>query len=366
MDNTAQQNQDAQTPPAQPVPPTPQRPPAPNAQGKKKLLLKLIIGIVVFLLLAGGAAAGYVYREPLMKLVANPTPTPGPVVTITPTPSEFMNFLLTETNISFSYPSSWKISETGKSGSGNHFIDLVGPNSETQIKWDGEGYGGGCPVEDKKDYEILGKTYELCHSYNEDSEDILIIFETTDGTPIMLSSAIQSGSDDANTIYQILSTFKFTDTQTIDTTGWKTYTNTSLGFEIKFPQDFNANEDLTTFYRGKKLQLSANSPMDPYPAPVIGFLERPGYKSGLDACNAEMCLQNKSVPVLINNIKGVELSFSGESYKYSRDGYISNGSDALRYSLRTTGNQNDTRTKIQIEKDFEELNTALSTFKFTN
>jgi hypothetical protein len=52
-----------------------------------KLSIKAIIGIIIFLLLAGGAAAGYVYREPIMKLVAKPTPTTSPILTVTPTPT---------------------------------------------------------------------------------------------------------------------------------------------------------------------------------------------------------------------------------------------------------------------------------------
>lgn len=41
------------------------------------------------------------------------------------------------------------------------------------------------------------------------------------------------------TFYQILSTFKFTDQeQTIDTTSWKTYTNTTFKYQIKYPDGY--------------------------------------------------------------------------------------------------------------------------------
>lgn len=63
------------TPPTNPIKPA------------SKFSIKAIIGIIIFLLLAGGAAAGYVYREPLMSLVSKPSPTPAPIVTITPTPN---------------------------------------------------------------------------------------------------------------------------------------------------------------------------------------------------------------------------------------------------------------------------------------
>lgn len=69
--------------------PVAQTPPVTNPQKpKSKFSLGTVIGIVIFLLLAGGAAAGYVYREPLMKLVSKPTPTPTVIQTLpTITPS---------------------------------------------------------------------------------------------------------------------------------------------------------------------------------------------------------------------------------------------------------------------------------------
>ena len=57
-----------------------------NPESKKKFPLKLIIGIIIFLLLATGAAASYVYKDKIVSMVAKPTPTPAPIVTITPTP----------------------------------------------------------------------------------------------------------------------------------------------------------------------------------------------------------------------------------------------------------------------------------------
>lgn len=47
----------------QPVVPEPQNPQMPTSIGKKRLSLKLIIGIIVFLLLSGGAAGLYIFQQ---------------------------------------------------------------------------------------------------------------------------------------------------------------------------------------------------------------------------------------------------------------------------------------------------------------
>ncbi len=92
MENQPPQNPTPNQPqsPANPIQPA-QVPTARDPQttitgGKKKFPLKIILAVVIFLLLAGGAAAGYVYREPLLSMISKPTPTPAPIVTVTPTP----------------------------------------------------------------------------------------------------------------------------------------------------------------------------------------------------------------------------------------------------------------------------------------
>ncbi len=62
-------------------------PPATNPiKPASKFSIKAIIGTIIFLLLAGGATAGYVYREPILKLVSKPKPTPI-VIQTSPTPT---------------------------------------------------------------------------------------------------------------------------------------------------------------------------------------------------------------------------------------------------------------------------------------
>lgn len=121
MENQPPQNPTPNQPqsPANPVQPAQTPPPLTQKQNmgsKKKFSLKLIIGVIIFLLLAGGAAAGYVYRESLMKLVAKPSPTPAPIVTITPTPTSTMQtYTNRQYGFSFEYPNEWFVEEDDSS-----------------------------------------------------------------------------------------------------------------------------------------------------------------------------------------------------------------------------------------------------------
>lgn len=52
---------------------------------------------------------------------------------------------------------------------------------------------------------------------------------------------------DRKLLDQILSTFKFTDqSQTADTSSWKTYTNSKLGYSLKYPPNLNLEERVIT------------------------------------------------------------------------------------------------------------------------
>lgn len=104
-----------QTPSVSQPPQTP--PPTQNpVKPAKKISIKALIGIIIFLLLAGGASAGYVYREPLLALVSKPSPTPAPIVTITPTPTSTMQtYTNRQYGFSFEYPNEWFVEEDDSS-----------------------------------------------------------------------------------------------------------------------------------------------------------------------------------------------------------------------------------------------------------
>lgn len=71
-----------------------------------------------------------------------------------------------------------------------------------------------------------------------------------------------------NTFYQILSTFRFT--STIDTSNWKTYTNTQYGFEIGYPVNYQFESKIiyNTNVR-KQLQVKIAVPGELQPALFI-------------------------------------------------------------------------------------------------
>lgn len=91
-------------------------PPINPIKPASKFSVKAIIGTIIFLLLAGGAAAGYVYREPIMSMVAKPTPTPVVIQTTpTPTPDPTSDWKTYEGDgFSFKYSPEW--SYTSKTG----------------------------------------------------------------------------------------------------------------------------------------------------------------------------------------------------------------------------------------------------------
>ena len=89
-----------------PTPPVVSETPSP-IKPASKFSIKAIIGILIFLLLAGGTAAGYVYREPILKIVSKPTPTPIATQTSpTPTPDPTADWKTYQGDgFSFKYPS---------------------------------------------------------------------------------------------------------------------------------------------------------------------------------------------------------------------------------------------------------------------
>lgn len=95
----------------------------------KKFSLKLIIGIIIFLLLAGGATAGYVSRDKLVSLVSKPTPTPTVSISPTPTPDLAADWKThKEDRFSFKYPHLYSISNE------NMIVSLMSPLNPTPRK----------------------------------------------------------------------------------------------------------------------------------------------------------------------------------------------------------------------------------------
>lgn len=213
-----------------------------------KFSIKAIIGTIIFLLLAGGAAAGFVYREPVFKLILMPKDTSKVLKPSPPIPSEklgWKSLVLDETNISFLYPERWSISEVSKSESDNFSVVINGLESETQIVWGGKGFGGGCSPTDKQDFYILGGTYELCHSVNEKDEVLSVLVHTKTEIPISIVSTLKLNSNELDTVKNILDSFKFIEEIPNKDYEWITYTNAIQNFSIDYPSSFEVTEFAT-------------------------------------------------------------------------------------------------------------------------
>lgn len=88
MEENQNQQIDNSTSPVSQFPQTPPAPNPPPSGSKFKFSLKAIIGTVIFLLLAGGAAASFmVFRPQILKLVSKPASAPTPTIIKTPTPT---------------------------------------------------------------------------------------------------------------------------------------------------------------------------------------------------------------------------------------------------------------------------------------
>jgi hypothetical protein len=210
---------------------------------KPKFSLSAIIGIIIFLLLAGGAAAGYVYREPLMKLVINPTPTP--TISISPTPSpdptaDWQTFTNTPYGYSIKYPKDFvaqpPIPSNGrdidiilpkKKGLTHVFISLTdNTNNLTAGAWLNEQQGLHTPGVEVVINGIPGVKTTIAGATGTNIDYLL------SKNKWIYDLELDSLGDPNGiiTLEQILSTFKFADSTTVDTSNWKTYSYKGVSF----------------------------------------------------------------------------------------------------------------------------------------
>lgn len=286
MDTNSAQNPPVdQAQPVNPVIQTPVSPPTPPPVVKaSKFSVKAIVSTIIFLLLAGGAAAGYIYREPLMSLVSKPTPTPAPIVTITPTPDQTADWKTYKGDgFSFKYPSDFSLELSPESSdlkwiniSKDEFSITINQGSMNSRRQDAY-YGGftySKSLADSLDIIQRGNSTNLLKVGNIKLSDKNVqdgfrhyAYETTDvpeGNPLtefiyisetdsyLISTPTLSLNNNSNKelFYQILSTFKFTDAQTIDTSNWKTITDSTFGFSFKYPPTLYGGKEMQTHNKG--------------------------------------------------------------------------------------------------------------------
>lgn len=281
MENQTQQPTNIENS-SQNINPTPPQNP-PYDKPKSKFPLGVIIGIIIFLLFAGGAAASFtVFKPQIMKLITKPTPTTPITVQISPSPtpsnstdtSTWKTYTNTKFGYSVQFPSNWEEGSLGsEDGKGFDYTMVTHGPSDVRIQEIGINTSiTDTPAQANSLFETVTKKYSASQLHpiiidgvqglsgdnigdrwaqkNEITQDIFLV----KGSIFYLIS-IGKMDKNLNTTDQILSTFKFTTpsggltpttTQSIDSS-WKTYANSQYGFNIKYPSGFSVDDKSTQF-----------------------------------------------------------------------------------------------------------------------
>jgi|GEM_PF-1597739 hypothetical protein len=175
-------------------------------------------------------------------------------------------------------------------------------------------------------------------------------------------------------IDQILSTFKFTDSTTIDTSTWKTYTNSQYGFEFKYPsqalffEETNSSEDFGILKPGASLPKNPEDFTGVCKIEVWNHLLNPN-KLDLNAWfNEEVKLSRSQgnpytimsqKETMINGNKVLVIDDGDDLGSYHRVYYLAPSNDfVVQFSITCGPDYKADGTKI-----FDQI---LSTFKFTD
>ncbi|PIR78902.1 MAG: hypothetical protein COU26_04065 [Candidatus Levybacteria bacterium CG10_big_fil_rev_8_21_14_0_10_36_30] len=258
--------------PTSPVPPVVQTPPVSNPEkslgslepkAKAAKLPILIIGIILFLLVAGSAAGFYIFNQQVPKQIActmeakvcpdgTSVGRSGPKCEFTPCPA-------------FSTPTPTPTLEKGlHEGYGYQLILPQNYYVTKNLQSGWESFAQSLGNEDNiKSFFISWKTTDetdpcivLPEGYPNATCTTVNSYKALDwrshappypmGPLTYTYSFIEKGikyeivllSFNEQEKEQILSTFKFTDqNQTVDTSNWKTYTNSKYGYSLKYPTD---------------------------------------------------------------------------------------------------------------------------------
>ena len=307
----------------------------------KKLPLKLAIGIILFLLLAGGAAAGYVYKDKIVSMVAKPTPSPTVIPDLirdpSPTPNPTADWQTYEGDgFSIKIPPTWYSSSDKKRWYDPCYIYnqnkdeskcpktidtflemslIPNPSNVSLSEYIGnvkKKWGKPLPGWSGDEYDV--KITTSIYGRETATGNVLSVqggsfVETLINTGDNIISIICfSCNVDFNN--QILSTFKFTDTQTVDTSNWKTYTSKN-GFELKHPTDWKVIDN--SYSSGGGLPNRKVGVLSPVKYDLKGF-ESIGYSYhlliDLNGDNPLVQFQNfiKGHPDADQTIEGIDVS----------------------------------------------------------
>jgi len=235
--------------------PSPQ--PAKPPLSPQKSILPLLLTILFLLTLAATGVLAYQNRQlnqRLSVITASPTPTPQIFVPPADPTTGWKTYSNPSSGISFKYPAEWRFteSETFKSATFNTKI----PSSETRGEQTID-YTFDSILEDSRNYNdwvnnpgqttalgtetinnnlfekfvVADMYYSLNYIYKANDKIIrFMVWPYNAQNPEKLPASLKES------VYQVLSTFKFLD----NTTNWKTYTDSKNGFSIRYPSTWRS------------------------------------------------------------------------------------------------------------------------------
>lgn len=245
----------------------PQVPQEPEKRINFFKILIVLIGILISLGLFLNAYLMFSKKETATKtsdISVIPTPTPEPT-------ADWKTYENIKAGISFKYPGDWEISF----GESNHMGIILKKIDQLQEKVDLPGDIKQFPeysivinlppnesmkIPETNEKVIVGGIQGTKFSQGaapSSGPSTLVTVEKDNSTYLFSYNAMahqETHTKYLNIFDQILSTFKFTDSSSsIDTTNWKTYTNTQYKYSLKYPADYYVIEtspDYVRFFPG--------------------------------------------------------------------------------------------------------------------
>lgn len=234
--------------PPQPVPQQVVVPPEPPKQSKPT---KIIILVLVIALLGTGAIALYLWQKTTTAPVVTqltPSVQPSPLASPVDEAANWKTYTNTMGMYQISYPTSW----TAKALVANtpnaellpttQIVQLL--NNET-ASITIQKFTGQQPY-DPSTEALFGNLYSATSTQktfdkNGNISQAFAVINKSDNSYIKLELNYPSNLEAQ--VYQILSTFTFTDSAaSVDTSNWKTYTNSVYKYEILFPPELKLAE----------------------------------------------------------------------------------------------------------------------------
>lgn len=232
---------------------------------KKKFPIKIIIVAIVLILLVLIGTSGFIFKDQIMNLVAPPTPTPtttpSPTLALKPDWKTFENdelsFQYPKELISFHCTSGYPPNTIGlhlktdfERGSIGCGIGLKGPGIFFTVMGEGETLekalniplGNGDELSDVEELSLpnLNVKY-VTRTGNNSLSDRFYMFQNPKTKKVYTISAKPQDKFYIDQIIPILSTLKFNEDQSINTSSWKSYSYVDLGYSFRAPIGYEAS-----------------------------------------------------------------------------------------------------------------------------